>query len=83
MFAAEEEVVRLLLRAGVGRWVTDELGRNMEIEDWAAQFVRSMAEDIDAELTNEAQCAGDIRDLLAEKPRKMIAVSAIREILDY
>lgn len=83
MFIAEEELARLLRRAGVGPWVTDEYGRNMQLDDWAAYFVKEIAAQIHDEAATHASQLEDLRDLLSEKPRKMIAVAKIRELIEY
>jgi hypothetical protein len=82
MFAAEEELVRVLTLAGVGRWVTDEYGRNMLLEDFAEYFVKELAGEIACDAANNDSKLDELRWLLDEKPRKSISVSKIREVID-
>jgi hypothetical protein len=52
------------------------------VDEWAMSFVKEIAHQISDEAMTHASQLEDLRDLLDEKPRKMIAVAKIREILE-
>lgn len=82
MFDPEAELIRFLREHGVGAWVRDGLGRVVRVEDWAEEFFEQAREYFGEDEAEEADRARAIRDLLDEKPRKMVSVVKLREILD-
>ena len=82
MFDAATELIRILANSGVGPWITDDMGRSLHVEEWADLFVGQLAETIDSEAADEVARLEALRELLAEKPRKSIAVAKIHEIID-
>jgi hypothetical protein len=80
---AVDELVAFLERNGCGPWVTDALGRNQTVQEWAGSFVDEVLGTDADEATADAERMAELRTMLDEKPdRKTISVPKVRAIID-